>query len=411
MEPLAKSLESGLAKLHDRIHVGAAELTKRLTISDDTQAQITQSLTQVWAGQADVSSRMESVNSRLENIAGSISADSSVGANMASLLEMAHKSSEVGERLLAAQEQTQKLAQRNEEVLLSKINAKFSGHDDILTEKFDELREVFMANLAKVEAGLARNATLTRPEESANQQSVETKTLQDVERIRADLKRVESQLSKVENVPSSLQRIYELSLLIQETSKYMEKEEDWIKKRLGEHAPDLDIVEVMGSSTSLSSTSQSSNYPAVCLSSSSQGSTGSDSSESQARKVIVHSPGPRVDSPLRVSTAQEQRRRRESGKPKSILKGSQDRAPTTKLPCKSTGSSINAYENTIDNIRSTFVQSPLAKKAHGFTSIAEYMVSNKAMTSRRDHARIGDLAEVGSEVGNSVAITAIAAVV
>lgn len=411
MEPLAKSLESGLAKLHDRVHIGATELTKRLAISDDKQAQIIQSLAQVWAGQADVSSRMESVNNRLENIAGSISADNSLGASMTSLFEMAHKTSEVGERLLATQEETQKLAQRKEEVLLSKINAKFSNHNDILAEKFDELKEEFMANLAKVEADLARPTTSTEPKEFANRQSVDTQTLRDVEQVRADLKRVESKLSKVDNVPSSLQKIYELSLIIQETSKYMEKEEDWIRNGLEDQTPDADMMEMMESSTSRSPTSQSSNYPAVCLSSSSEESTDSNSAESQGRKVIVHSPGPRVDSPLRVSAAQEQRRRRESAKPKSILKGSQERVPKTRLPCKSSGNSIGPHENTIDGIRAAFVQSPPARKAHGFTSIAEYKVLSKAMTSQRDHAQIGDLAEVGREVGSSVGITAIAAVV
>lgn len=349
-------------------------------MSNESQTKVFDLLALISAGNQDVSSRVEIGNGRLESLVDEISSQSVLGTRIATILESTKGLSESNEKIASIQEKTREEAQQLHEALAVKIDAQFSDRDAATQELISDLKRLFETNLAAFKDRLTPKDA--RSGANGECTSISRKILQDVEAVRSNLGQVELQLSKIDDVPLSLQKIYDLSLLIQETSRYMEKEEQWVHQTMVNrvlHSEGSGSTDKSASQTSGSGSSASvSNH----FGSGSQESHSEDSCESQTRKVVVHSPRPEEDSPLRVTTAQEQRRRRESAKPRSILKQSQNQAGAAKTPAAPDRSILHTSEDFIKDIRLALVQSPTSLPTTGLTPITEYLRQNKATYGR-----------------------------
>ncbi len=406
MDSLASVSQGGLAKLQEQIQTHAIDFGKTVKTSNESHARVFDLLTLISAANEDVSSRVEAANSRLESLVDGISSQGILGKRIATILESTQGLSESNEKIASAQEKAQEEAQQLHEALAVKIDVQSSDLDTATQGLVTDLKKLFETYLAALKAKLTPEDP--RPGTSSKSASISRKMLQDVEALRSNLGQVESQLSKIDDVPLSLQKIYDLSLLIQETSKYMDKEERWVHQTMVDRVLHSEGPGSTDKSASQTSSSESSASASIDFGSISQESHSEDSCESQIRKVIVHSPRPEEDSPLRVTTAQEQRRRRESAKPRSILKQSQNQAGAAKTPAALVRSGFHTAEEVIEDIRSALIQSPSSRRTTGLTPMTEYLRQNKA-TYGRSGVMLGDLADAepaACQAATAVSITA-----
>ncbi|KAJ4150594.1 hypothetical protein LMH87_011336 [Akanthomyces muscarius] len=405
VDSLASVSQGGLAKLQEQIQTHAIDFGKTVKTSNESHARVFDLLTLISAANEDVSSRVEAANSRLESLVDGISSQGILGKRIATILESTQGLSESNEKIASAQEKAQEEAQQLHEALAVKIDVQSSDLDTATQGLVTDLKP-FETYLAALKAKLTPEDP--RPGTSSKSASISRKMLQDVEALRSNLGQVESQLSKIDDVPLSLQKIYDLSLLIQETSKYMDKEERWVHQTMVDRVLHSEGPGSTDKSASQTSSSESSASASIDFGSISQESHSEDSCESQIRKVIVHSPRPEEDSPIRVTTAQEQRRRRESAKPRPILKQSQNQAGAAKTPAALVRSGFHTAEEVIEDIRSALIQSPSSRRTTGLTPMTEYLRQIKA-TYGRSGVMLGDLADAepaACQAATAVSITA-----
>ncbi|TQV97680.1 hypothetical protein V2A60_006583 [Cordyceps javanica] len=114
-------------------------------------------------------------------------------------------------------------AQRFYEMLAGHVDAKFLSQEIVSRELITGLKKNFEAAFETLKENLGLQ--LSQWTNSRKSAPSDRKWLQDVEAVRLKLRQVESQLSKVDDVPLSLKKIYDMSVLIRETSRFMDKEE------------------------------------------------------------------------------------------------------------------------------------------------------------------------------------------
>lgn len=394
MDSLAAAVEAGFTKVEDRIQMHAVDFGKTLRAAHESRGEVSKLLNWLLAANGDVSSRVEVANSRLENLSESISSHGTVGTSLATILQAAQGASENSDKLLTAQRTSDEEAQRQHAILTEQINTK--THDQVNTtqELLENVKRQFESFLATIQAKFSEDAS--QPDRGNRGTSVHDDMVKDIETVRANMQQVESQLSKIDDVPSSLEKIYELSLLIQETSKYMDKGEQWLHRTMEDRRLHSQVQE-SGSQSPISSSTQ--------VDSGSQGSQGSpkeDMRESQIRKVVVHSPHPQSDSAIPVTTTEEQGRKKGVAKPKSILKRSQTKAEATRTRVVTSHTS----EEVVAGIRSALVQSPVSASSSShphasLTSLTDYL-KGATGTNRRSTAVLGDLVDAEAAFGSIV---------
>ncbi|KAJ6788520.1 hypothetical protein PWT90_01634 [Aphanocladium album] len=414
VDSLAAIVETGLVKVQDRIQTHAIELDKTLKSDNNSRAEVANLLNLISAANGDLSSRVEVANSRLENLSENISSRGTTGIKITKICEAIQQLSDRSDSILAAQGKQNEVIGNRHELLAGQIDSKALNQETVTRELINGIKHQLDTTLSTMQERLAAKAVKS----DGKFISVDKKSLKQIEALRSNLQQIESQLSKVEKVPSSLQKIYDLSLLIEETSKYMDKEEHWVHKIIGERQLDSDTCTTTDISTTHESTSQHSVFSRSGVGSSSQGSSAEDISDSQSRKVVVHSPKLQCDSPLPVTRAQEQRRRRENNKPRSILKQTQTASTmdmTTTQPSLACSSNPTS-EEVVAEIRSALVQSLGARsqsslqQGTGLTSISDYLKFAKG-TNRNSTAVLGDLADAEATFGNIISPPNIAAAV
>ncbi|KAM3477332.1 hypothetical protein MY8738_006516 [Beauveria namnaoensis] len=407
---LGVAVEGGFTKLQEHIQNCAVNLSKTIRNSNDSHAELVDLLTLISAGNGDVSSRVEAVSSRLESLVEQTSPQGIIGTSIANILASTQGLAENSDKISFAQEKAQEEAQRLHEALTGQMDAKFLHHETVSQKLLNGLKESFNMSLARLKTKIApESGQRANGGKSAH---INGKMLKDIETMRSNLQQVESQLSKIDDVPLSLQKIYDLSVLIQKTSKYMDKEEQWVQQTMADRQMHSDGS---GTTDCRISSSQSSTPPSTESGIGCQESPSDEACESQTRKVVVHSPRPEGYSPLPVTTAQEQRRRRESARPRSILKQSQHNHFAVKGLATSARSSFHTSEEVIADIRSVLVQSPpsgfpSSHRSTGLTPITEYLRLNKA-TNKSMGVVLGDLADAELASGHTVTAADITATI
>ncbi|ATY66558.1 hypothetical protein A9K55_000607 [Cordyceps militaris] len=410
---LTTAVEDGLAKLQGQIQTHAIDFGQTIKSNHKSHTEILNLLTLISAANGDVASRVEVGNNRLESLVEAISSNGTIGICMQAIFESTQSLSEHSGKIVSTQEKAQSEVQRLQEVLAGQIDAKFQAQDRVSRELFAGLKENFETNLAVWKANIAPESA--RRASSTESASMNHKTIQDVEVMRSNLQQVESQLAKIEDIPLSLQKIYDLSVLIQETSKYMDREEKWVQETMAGRALHSDGSRTTEKSASQTSSCQSPESSSPGFGPGSQEGPGGTCADSQIRKVVVQSPRPQEDSPLPVTAAEEQRRRRESARPRSILKLPQNKTVVAKGLVASIRNGFHTSEEVISDIRSAFVQSPIpgspsSHQTTGLTPMTEYLRLNKA-ASRRRGIVLGDLADVELRPGQTVTAMGVAATI
>ncbi|KAM3509580.1 hypothetical protein MY11210_006270 [Beauveria gryllotalpidicola] len=410
---LALAVEGGFTKLQEHIQKRAIDLGKTIRDSNKSHAELVNLLTLISAGNGDVSSRVEAVSSRLESLVEQTSPQGIIGTSIASILASTQCLAENSDKIGFAQEKAQEEAQRLHEALTGQMDAKFLHHEAVSHNLLNGLKESFNVSLARLKTNLTPESG--QRANGGKSAQINGKMLKDIETMRSNLQHVESQLSKIDDVPLSLQKIYDLSVLIQKTSKYMGKEEQWVQQTMADRQMHSDGSGTTDNSDCQISSSQSSTLPSTESGIGCQESPSDEACESQTRKVVVHSPRPQGYSPLPVTTAQEQRRRRESARPRSILKQSQHNHFAVKSLAASARSSFHTSEEVIADIRSVLVQSPpsgspSSHRITGLTPITEYLRLNK-VANRSMGVVLGDLADAELASGHTVTTAGITATI
>jgi hypothetical protein len=201
-------------------------------------------------------------------------------------------------------------------------------------DKSEELRGAVKAEQARV-AALQEKVNLLEEakEQEARQRAKWQSVMATIETTHSRQEMLLKQFDRFRNVPERLEEICDISTSIQGTAHYMSNEQQWLEQRNQEHTIPLQ----------------------------------------EQRKVIVHSPAFDAGSPSPVTVEQEQRQRRERTKPRSILKSSQS---STDGSC-SADSQTKTSAHFIEEIRSGLVQQPTLKRISPFSTVAEFINSNK----------------------------------
>ncbi|KAJ3499215.1 hypothetical protein NLG97_g502 [Lecanicillium saksenae] len=403
---LATMLEASLAKVQSRIQNHAIELNKTINNDNNSRAEAVKQLKLIATANGDLSSRVEVANSRLENLSEDISARSAIGTSITAILEEIQNLSERNDKILAAQgKQAEATGSRHKE-LAAQIDSKAINHEKVVKELVDGIKDQLGTTLSTIADSIAARAVNS----DGKLLSADKKSLAEIESLRSNLQQIEARLSKVDKVPSSLQKIYDLSLLIEETSKYMGKEEVWVRQIMDERLLDSDVSATTHKSPSQELSSQHSVSSSNGLNLSSQESSTGDTSDIQIRKVVVHSPKMPCNSPLPVSQAQEQRRRRGVARPRSILKQTQAASMidmSQSQPVSIRSGNHYTSEDVFEEIRPALVQSPGAQsqssshQTTGLTSMSDYLKFAKG-TNRSSTAVLGDLVDAEAAFGNII---------
>lgn len=395
LKSLTEAVAIGFTKLQGEIHNGAVGLSGRISKQESAQTQIMDHLSLLSVSHKDISSRLEATNSHLENICSAVADDSHIAVGVANILDESKKPPYDDEKLRDVQKELQEFAQSKHAVLLEQIDTKFSNQNNMISQLATNLKDYLASTMDMGQ----QKVTVVHMESASQTEFVEpssetVQTIRDLVDVRSKLDFVESQLSKVGDVSSSLQQIHDLSILLQETSTYMEQEQHWVQEQLSKQELPLASPSSDNDSAIKVSNSQSSEQLNL-RPDSGYVTTAHNPQTTLVRKVTVQSPGPRSDSPLPVTTFHEQRRRRESAPPRSILKP-QNKVCATDERLKAGRGNYGTAEEAVAEIRSILVDSPSKNRRMGLTSMADYMKSSRISAMRQTTVQIGDLADVGN---------------
>ncbi|KAK5995137.1 hypothetical protein PT974_03532 [Cladobotryum mycophilum] len=144
--------------------------------------------------------------------------------------------------------------------------------------------------------------------------------------LRTKLKALQERLPLMEGLGMKLDEIVQMNASAQSASSYLATEKDWIRQQLeaktdSQNNEGTALVSYSNGETLFASNPEASNLPGhMAEDSNTESYTSSLEEEVASRKVVVHSPIHREDSPVPPSVQQEQKRRRELIQLRSILK-------------------------------------------------------------------------------------------
>lgn len=375
---LVNRVESGLGGVSEQIAIGAAEVGQIIAMKkDDSQNEIIEILRTLQSGQTDVSSRMESVNVRCENLADLLSADDAISTRVTEILDSLGLLNNKGEKILAAQESAQAAMQETQKTMEEHVMQQIDNHHKASMELNASSKQYLTDTLSKFQDDVIKKWRIS------GSKPVGTR---DAQELRSELGQAQSRLSAIEAAASSLETICNTTLILQETSKYIEREGHWTANQLRidpSTPPGVNELSIEDPFVD-EADGEKSNGPFA----GNDEDVDSNLVQNQPRQVTVYSPKPDDSVAKQITAAEEQQRRRETGKPKSILKGSQEQTKTTSRAA----ASAHSPNETIAQIQSSFIETPPPpKKICGFTTLTQYIKSSKASTQQTDGNEIGDL--------------------